>query len=227
MSTSTTHRHLQTRQSLSRPVDSNNSNIPQLPYERKAQQLDYCADLALDDTKTCQTAATHHLLWQSTAQVRHLRRASLCDELETRARRGLGQDLLSLAKVTCLRRHNQTPRRRRNPSEVEDSVAVSVLTPATLEDASLGVVCQRGPQCGLNCHPQTVMTPGNRWISLAVTMLHQTTSLHRVALHLDSLQERSPSTRAADKACRPAVFAGMVRALLMYQRKTNPTFDMK
>jgi hypothetical protein len=187
MSTSTMHHHLQTQQSSSHQVDSNNNQL-QLPYGKRAQRLDCCVDSALDDTKTWETAATHHLLWRCMAQVRHLRRASLCVELEIRARRGLDLGLPNLVKVTCSHRHNQTRRRRRNLSEVEDSVAVSVLTPVTFEDDSRGVACQKGRRCGLNCLLRTVMTPGNPWISRGVTMLHRIMSLHPV---LEWLQEQS------------------------------------
>jgi hypothetical protein len=176
MSTSTTHRHLQILPSLSQPVGSNNQ-LP-LPYGKKVQRLDCCADSALDDTKTWETAVTHHLPWQCMARVRHLRRASPCVGLEIRARRGLDQGLPSLAQVTCSHHHNQTRRKKQSPSEVEDSVAVSVLTPATFEDDSLGVACQKGRQCGLNYLPPTVTTPGNRWISRGVTMLRRIMSLH-------------------------------------------------
>lgn len=201
-----------------------NNRLPPL-YGKKVQRLDCCADSAPDDTKTWETAVIHRLLWQFTVQVRHLRRASPCVELEIRARRGLGLGLLSLVKaVICLRRHSQTPRRRPSLSGVEVSVAVSVLTPATLEDASLGVACRKGRQCGPNYPPQTVMTPGSRWISLGVTMLRLTTSLQPL---LALLQERSHSTKAGGKACRLDVFVGMARALLTFQKKTSRMFDMR
>jgi hypothetical protein len=176
MSTSTTHRHLQIPPSSSHPVGSNNQLL--LPYEKRAQRLACCAGSALADTKTWETAATHRLLWQCMARVRHLRRASPCVGLEIRARRGLDLGLPSLAQVTCSHRHNQTRRKKQSPSEVEDSVAVSVLTPATFEDDSLGEACQKGRRCGLNYLPPTVTTPGNRWISRGVTMLPRIMSLH-------------------------------------------------
>ena len=176
MSTSTMHHHLQILPSSSHPVGSNNQLL--LPYEKRAQRLDCCADSALDDTKTWEIAVTRHLLWQCMARVRHLRRASPCVVLEIRARRGLDLGLPNLVQVTCSHHHNQTPRRRRSPNETADSVAVSVLTPATFEDGSLGVACQKGRRCGLNCLLRTVMTPGNRWISRGVTMLRRIMSLH-------------------------------------------------
>jgi hypothetical protein len=221
MSTSTTHRHLRIPRSSSHPVGSNHNKL-QLLYGKKVQQLDCCADSALDDTKTWEIDPTHHLLWQCMARVRHLRRASPCVGLETRALRGSGLVLPSLAQVICSHHHNQIRRKKRNPSEVEDSVAVSVLTPATFEDDSLDVACQRERRCVLNCLLQTVMTPGNRWISRGATMPHRIMSLHPVLL-----QEQSHSTKAGDKACRLGVFAGMVRALLMCQRRTSRTFDMR
>jgi len=176
MSTSTMHHHLQILPSSSHPVGSNNQLL--LPYEKRAQRLDCCADSALDDTKTWEIAVTRHLLWQCMARVRHLRRASPCVVLEIRARRGLDLGLPNLVQVTCSHHHNQTPRRRRSPNEAADSVAVSVLTPATFEDGSLGVACQRGRRCGLSCLLRIVTTPGNRWISQGVTMLRRIMSLH-------------------------------------------------
>jgi hypothetical protein len=224
MSTSTTHRHLQILLSSSHPVGSNHNKF-QLPYGKRAQQLDCCADSALDDTRTWETAAIHRLLWQCMARVRHLRRASPCVELETRARRGLDPGLPNLVQVTCSHLHNQIRRKKRNPSGVADSAAVSVLTPATFEDGSLGVACQKGRRCGLNCLPLTVTTPGNQWTSRGVTMPHRTTSLLPPAL--DSLREQSHSTKAGDKACRPDVSAVMVRALPTSQKKTSPTSATK
>jgi len=176
MSTSTTHRHPRILQLLSHPVGSNHNKLL-LQYGKRVQQQDCCADSALDDTKTWEIDPTHHLLWQCMARVRHLRRASPCVGLETRALRGSGPVLPSLAQVICSHHHNQIRRKKRNPSEVEDSVAVSVLTPATFEDDSLGVAYQKGPRCGLNCLPRIVTTPGNQWISRGVTMLRRITSL--------------------------------------------------
>jgi hypothetical protein len=146
------------------------------------QQLDCCSDSALDDTKTWEIAVTHRLLSQCTARVRHLRRASPCVGLEIRARQGSDLDLPSLVQVICSHHHNQIRRKKRSPSGVEDSVAVSVLTPATFEDGSLDVACQKGRRCVLNCLPRTVTTPGNRWTSRGVTMPRRITSLHPVLL---------------------------------------------
>jgi len=176
MSTSTTHRHPRILQLLSHPVGSNHNKLL-LQYGKRVQQQDCCADSALDDTRTWETAVIHRLRWQCMVQVRHLRRASPCVELEIRVQQGLDLGLPNLVQVTCSHHHNQTRRKKRSPNGVEDSVAVSVLTPATFEDDSLGVAYQKGPRCGLNCLPRIVTTPGNQWISRGVTMLRRITSL--------------------------------------------------